>query len=626
MCGILAYFNLGGVSKERLHQSLKSLKNLKHRGPDSEGVTLINIKTGQFYNLITDETPSVSFSNSINLQQAGETEFHLLLGHRRLSIIDVSANGHQPMTFENGNWLIFNGEIYNYIELREELKIAGYKFKTDSDTEVIHAAYDAWKEKCVQKFNGMFTILLYDVKNKNLFIANDRFGVKPLYYYKNDTLAGSAEILFVSEVNQIKAFEVATTVNEETVTTFLKSFYLDYDDSTFYNEVKRHKASHFCNLNLNEKSFSYKQEPYYEVSTKVNFINEAEAVEQFKTIFESAVKLRLRSDVPLGFSSSGGLDSSAILYTAIDLLKKNSAPVNLNTFSAIFPGCEGDESEFIKLVETDLKIPSHYINPMENFEMPDFENHIYHSDFPVQSTSFYSAWCVARMVKNNNVKVLMVGQGADEILAGYHHHFYRYGRQLIMSGKIITYLSLIKKYAELKNIQVNTLHKIILNDVKLAFKFKAGLAGMNSTPLDDKWNKAGTLIELLKLDLTETTMPFYLRADDRNGMAFGIETRHPFLDYRLVDFCFSLPNHYKIKEGWQKYILRKAMDKLANEIRYRKDKKGYTTPQKLWIEKHKTNFEEYLNFIPNEFKNIKVSEPFLKYSLGAWFKLNHISK
>ena len=620
MCGILAYFNLGGVSKERLVQSLTSLKNLKHRGPDGEGVTLINIKTGNFYNLITDETPAANFTNPINLQQACETEFHLLLGHRRLSIIDVSVNGHQPMAFKNGNWIIFNGEIYNYIEIREELKNLGYSFKTDSDTEVIHAAYDAWKEKCVQRFNGMFSILLYDSNLKIVFAANDRFGVKPLYYYKNDTSTGSAEILFVSEVNQIKPFKITTSVNEEAVSVFLKSFYLDYDDSTFYKEVKRFKPAHFSKLNLFDLS-SILQERYYQVQTKINSIGETEAIEQFKKLFESAVSLRLRSDVPLGFSSSGGLDSSAVLYTAISQLKKNGIKDNVNTFSAIFPGQDGDESEFIKLVETDLKTPSHYINPMENFEMTDFEKHIYHCDFPVQSTSFYSAWCVARMVKNNNVKVLMVGQGADEILAGYHHHFYRYGRQLIMSGKIIKYISLIKKYAELKNLKVNVLHKIILNDVKLALKFKAGLSAAGSTALDNKWNKAGALIELLKLDLTETTMPFYLRADDRNGMAFSVETRHPFLDYRLVDFCFSLPDHYKIKEGWQKYILRKAMDKLPNEIRYRKDKKGYTTPQKLWIENNKNNFESYLNYLPLQFKNITASEPFLKYSLGAWFKV-----
>lgn len=616
MCGIVAYFNPNGVSKEKLYQSLKALKTIDYRGPDSEGVTLINIKNGESYNLITDETPKANLSNPINLQEAYEKEFHLVFGHRRLSIIDVSVNGHQPMLYKNGNWINYNGEIYNYIELREELRTLGYIFKTDSDTEVIHAAYDAWKEKCVQRFNGMFTILLFDAQAKILFIANDRFGVKPLYYYKNEN-----EIAFVSEVKQIRSFEFKTTLNSEVVNVFLKSFYLDYDDETFFKEVKRHKAAHYCKLDLNKK-IQYDQHPYYEVSGRQIPISESAATEKFKEIFESAVKLRMRSDVPVGFSSSGGLDSSAILYNAYHMLKKTGANSNINTFSAIFPGQEGDESYFIKLIENDLNISSHYINPMENFGMKDFEDHIYHCDFPVQTTSYYSAWCVARLVKDNGVKVLMVGQGADEILGGYHHHFYRYCRQLILSGKIFKYLSLVNQYAGLKNLRVNDIHKLIINDVKLAVKFKLGLKVISGSNLENNWNKAGTLTELLKMDLIETTIPFYLRADDRSSMAFGVEARHPFLDYRLVDFCFSLPDNYKIHDGWQKYILRKASDTLPNEIRFRKDKKGYTTPQKVWIEKHKKNFDEYLNFIPDKFKDTVACEPFLKYSLGAWFKLN----
>lgn len=613
MCGILAYFNRNGISEKELKQSLQSLQKIKHRGPDGEGIVLINTKTCDFHNLITAETPDTSSENKITLSETSGMEYDLILGHRRLSIIDVSTNGHQPMHNANGNWIIFNGEIYNYIELREELKLAGYKFKTDSDTEVVHVAYEHWGAKCIEKLNGMFSIVLFDSKEKKLFIANDRFGVKPLYYTNDND-----KLLLVSEIKQVKEFDFNCTLNEKAVSVFLQDHYLDYNEETFYNEIKRFKSSCFSFIPLNE-NLSINEKHYYEPG-KLQTSLSKNPVEEFAALFESAVKFRLRSDVPVGFASSGGLDSSSILYTAHKLLNKNNSGPDLSTFSAVFPGMEGDESEFIKLIEKDLKIKSHYINPLEEFNVSDFEKHIYHQDFPVQSTSYYAEWCVARMVNKQNVKVLLIGQGGDEILAGYHHHFYRYCRQLILSGKVFKYLSLAKKYTELKGIPVSELHQKIINEVKLSLKFKAGLANLGNK-LSDKWNRADKLIDLLKIDLTEFTLPTYLRSDDRDGMAFGLETRHPFLDYRLVDYCFNLPDDYKIKDGWQKWILREAMPSMPEAIRYRKDKKGYTTPQTQWVDKYEDNFKDYLNYLPDTFSNLG-KDKFLKYSLGTWFKVN----
>lgn len=613
MCGILAYFNRNGISEQELKQSLNALQKIKHRGPDGEGVVLINSKTGDFHNLVTSETPNASLQNKIGFNEAVSIEYDLILGHRRLSIIDVSTNGHQPMYHANNNWIIFNGEIYNYIELKEELKSAGYTFKTDSDTEVIHVAYQHWGSKCVSRFNGMFSIVLFDSKTKQLFISNDRFGVKPLYYTGNGD-----KLLLTSEIKQVKEFDFSTTLNRNAILVFLKDHYLDYNEETFYNEVHRFKPSCYSEVKLENPSI--KEIPYYEVGTTKPKLS-ADPVKEFAALFESAVKLRLRSDVKVGFASSGGLDSSSVLYAAYKLLSQENSNPNLSTFSAIFPGMDGDESEFIKLIERDLEIQSHYINPLEEFNVPDFEKHIYHQDFPVQSTSYYAEWCVARMVNKENVKVLLIGQGGDEILAGYHHHFYRYCRQLILSGRILKYISLAKKYAELKGIPVSELHRKIINEVKLSVKFKTGLANLGNK-LSNNWNRADKLTDLLKMDLLEFTLPTYLRSDDRDGMAFGLETRHPFLDYRLVDFCFALPNDQKIKDGWQKSILREAMPSMPEAIRYRKDKKGYTTPQNLWISRNKAAFESYLQYIPNDFRSMSCSDDFLKYSLGAWFKTN----
>lgn len=616
MCGILAYFNRNGISEKELKQSLNSLQKIKHRGPDGEGVVLINTKTGAFHNLITAETPKAEFENKITLNEAVGLDYDLILGHRRLSIIDVSTNGHQPMHNPNGNWIVFNGEIYNYLELREELKKLNYTFKTGSDTEVIHKAYEAWGVKALAKFNGMFSIVLFDYHKKEIFIANDRYGVKPLNYLQEGN-----KFIAVSELRQIPEFEFKLSYNPAVITNFLQHAYLDYNEDTFFNEIKRFPSSHYAELNLKPDKLRIEPKAYYTIGeAKVEL---HDPIETFKELFTDAVKMRLRSDVPVGFASSGGLDSSSVLYTAYNILKQQQASPNLATFSAVFPGMEGDESEFISVVEKDLNIKSNYINPLNEFNISDFEKHVYHQEFPVQSTSYYAEWCVAKLVHREKVKVLLVGQGGDELLAGYHHHFYRYCRQLILQGKIIKYLSLIKSYAAMKEVDVNSLHQKVFNEVKLALKFKAGLVDLGNS-LNNKWNKADKLIDLLKLDLKEFTLPTYVRSDDRDGMAFSLESRHPFLDYRLVDFCFALPNDYKIRDGWQKWILRESMPELPQAIRYRRDKKGFTTPQKTWVNKYQDNFSDYLKYVPESFSNIE-GDNFFKYSLGAWFKLNPIN-
>lgn len=612
MCGILAYFNRNGIKHEQLSNSLSALKKINHRGPDGEGLVLINSKTGEFYNVITNETPKGNFKNTISPDEAANLNFDLLFGHRRLSIIDLSINGHQPMYDDNGNWIVFNGEIYNYIELRNELKKSNCTFKTESDTEVILKAYQIWGVNCVKKFNGMFSIVLFDKAKQQLFVVNDRYGVKPLYSYIN-----SNELILSSEIRQIKEYKPQLTYNSNSITNFVSHMYLDNTNDTFYNEIQRYPCAHFSEFKLHEKNNIIQSEAYYKLEDTV--INYSNPVEEFKHLLTDAVKIRLRSDVPVGFASSGGLDSSSILYVAYNLLKASNPDPNVETFSAIFPGTPGDESKYIKIVEEHLKIKSNYTNPLNEFNLNDLEDLIDHQEVPIQSMSFYAEWCVSRMVKKENVKVLLIGQGGDEILAGYHHHFYRYCRQLIMQGKILKYLSLIKKYAEIKGFKVNDLHKRILNEVKLSLKFKLGLQTLG-TVLNTKWNKADKLIDLLKMDMLEFTLPTYLRSGDRSSMAFSIEARHPFLDYRLVDFCYSLPDDKKIKDGWQKWILREAMPEMPDSIRMRKDKIGFTAPEALWIEKYKNEFESYLKYLPVEFKTIKYSNPFLYYSLGIWFK------
>lgn len=623
MCGIAVYYNKNGITGKELRENLESLKLIRHRGPDGEGAVLINVITGETQILSTSETPP-GVPSGISPDAYAENSAHLFIGHRRLSIIDTSIAGHQPMCYRNRYWITFNGEVYNYIEVKKELEALGYNFITHSDTEVILAAYDAWKEKAVPRFNGMFSFLIYDLKEKELFAVNDRYGVKPLYWYKTPE-----KLIFMSELKQMRSYSVDLTLNKQVFKVFLKSSYLDYDLSTAFNEVTRFSPSHFLSLKFDADLPKETVAPYYELSFGKVKTSIREAKEKFNVLFNQAVNLRLRSDVPLGCSLSGGLDSSSILVRALKNLDTQENVPDFNTFSVIFPGLNGDESKFIYLLANQLKVRSHYVNALDEFSIDDLEKHIYHQDFPVQSTSYYAEWCLAKKVRESNVTVLLNGQGGDELLAGYHHHFYRYCRQLILSGKVLKYLSQVNKFASLKEMSVAHIHRIVLNNIKLTVKFRLGLENLGSS-LSNKWAKADTLIELLKLDFKEYMLPTYLRSDDRDFMAHSVETRHPFLDFNLVDFCFSLPDDVKIRDGWQKWLLREAVSELPDEIRFRRDKNGYRTPQEIWLEKYHQEFSQYLEYIPEELKEFKSHDAFLNYALGAWFKINvnspHTSK
>lgn len=619
MCGILAYYHKSGISKENLKYSINALNVIRHRGPDGDGAVLINTKTGEFKTLYSDNTPK-DIKCDITFEAYEEKSFDLFLGHRRLSIFDLSSNGFQPMSDQYGNWIIFNGEIYNFFEIREELKQKGYSFKTNTDTEVILASYNCWGTDCLSRFNGMWSIVIWD-KNKNeLFISNDRFGVKPLYHYFN-----SDEIILFSEQKQLLKYKNRVKeYNLENFKNFLEHGFVDFDHTTFFKNVYCFNSSHFINLSLNRNSFEDINHPipYYELPEKIDHnIIEKDAIEQFRSLFTDAVKLRLRADVPFAFSLSGGLDSSAILYTAHKLLQSSGYKERMKSFSAIFPGMQGDESKFMKIIEEDLNLNVTYVKPVDEFSIEDLEMHIYYKDTPAQSTSFYSEWVLSRNVAEKGVKILLTGQGADEVFAGYHHHFYKYCRDLIIKGNIITYLTESKKYALLKGWKQSKIHSIVVNDIKLAVKFKLGISKIDNK-LFRKINDVSELSDILKIDFSEAMLPLYLKSNDRSSMAYGIETRSPFLDYRLVNFGFSLPDRLKIKDGWQKYLIRSSMYELPMSIRYRKDKKGYTTPHDLWI-KNKDKLEECRNLV-TEYQHWS-KDLFREHSLGLWLKNNKLN-
>ena len=615
MCGILAYYNKKGISKVEIKHSLDALQKIKHRGPDGEGVLLINTKTNQAKSLTTKDTP-LALKSSNNLEDFADFEFDLLLGHRRLSIFDLSVAGHQPMkNNHNENWIVFNGEIYNFPEVKEELKSLGCTFSTETDTEVILKAYDIWGEKCQSKFNGMWAFVIWNAHKKELFISKDRFGVKPLYYYNDKT-----SIIFSSEIKQILAYpQLKFSENNNAKLKFLKESSIAYNDDTFFNEIERFKPSNSSTVNLESNNLELNYKPFYNVwDIQTASITKKNAEEKYYSLLGNAVKIRTRADVPWGVGLSGGLDSSTVLYFASLFSKQDNPNFLPQTFSAVFPNQVGDESEHINNILKQIDVNKKTINPLEEFTTSDFKRHIYHQESPVLSTSFYAQYKVAELVSSNQVKINLVGQGADEVLAGYHHYFYRYCRQLILSGKIIKYISEVNHYAELKSLSKNNLHRIVLNEVKLAIKFKTGLEKVSSS-ISSQWNNFNQLKDLLRYDLTTSLLPNLLLSDDRTSMAFSVETRHPFLDYRLIDFSYSLPNHFLINKGWQKYILRNTMTKIPSSIRWRKDKKGFTTPQELIVKNNKDFFSSHAKNTSKKYNIEANSANIIKLaSLSIW--------
>lgn len=623
MCGISVLFHKQYISPDLYEQFIISLKKIEHRGPDDEGVVLINTTNGNYKIVRTDKTHA-EFCNITSLNEINLNDYNLIFGHKRLSILDLSVNGHQPMQGHDGSWIVFNGEIYNYIELREELKLLGCHFKTNSDTEVLLEAYKTWGIDCQNKFNGMWSFCLWDNSTKKIVISNDRFGVKPLYHYERADC-----FLLFSEIKQINAFSnFKLQLNQNHINDFINFGFLDTNQETIYENVNRFKKSNFIEfspVNYSEGVILKNQTPYYILKKSSIDINEKDAIDKFRAILYDAVKIRMRADVDFGFALSGGIDSSAVLYMARNINKDENRNNELLGFSAIFPEHKGiDESPFVKIVTNDLPCKTYYSKAMDEFTFESFENHIYHQDGPMQGTSYLAQWSVYKKAQEAGIKILFNGQGADEVFAGYHHHFYRYCRYLLMQGKVIEYLCLVNTYCDLKQMPKSKVHKIVMNEIKLSTKIKLGVSKFDHQLLK-YWNEIDTLDELLLRDFDTYQLPLYLRADDRDSMAFSIESRHPFMDYRLVEFGYSLPNKWLIKNGWQKYIIRESMSEMPESIRYRKDKKGFVTPQDEWIKNNKTKFDEYLNYNYKILGNKTPSKnDFYNYTLGCWFKVNRL--
>ncbi len=561
MCGIAGIVNL---DKKPVDQGiLRAMADVqKHRGPDDNGI----------------------YSGG-----------HYGLSHTRLSIIDLSADAHQPMSNEDKTlYLVHNGEIYNYLELKDELVRLGHRFNSRSDTEVILHAYEQWGEGCLCRFNGMWAFAILDLKKKTLFASRDRFGVKPFYYFADKNI-----FLFSSEIKALlKHPAVKRNPNDAVIFDYLASGYgyMDTSDATFFDGIKQLKPAHYINVSLVTGEISQRRYWDLDPCCQAAFGSESEAFERFYSLFEDSIKLRLRSDVPVGVSLSGGLDSSAIACVASRLLNGG----RLEAFSSCYEDEEYDERRFIRPVIERTNANANYVftNPSDFFD--DMEDILWHQDEPYSTLSIFPQWSVMKRAREKGVKVLLTGQGGDETLAGYHKYFYYLFADLAYNLKFGKAIKEIRSYEMISGRSENTVNKtakIILSymlpgSVKRSFGsnrycpsyLNKDFVSRNRSRVYTEKRYSSILNNDLYNALKISPLPSLLHIDDRSSMAHSVESRSPFLDYRLVEYLFSLGPEYKIRDGVTKYILRRSLkDHMPHQITNRTDKMGYATPLEKWF-------------------------------------------
>jgi asparagine synthase (glutamine-hydrolysing) len=536
-------------------------------------------------------------------------------GHRRLSIIDLTNAAAQPMHYLDRYTIIHNGEIYNYIELKEQLSKQGYIFQSQSDTEVILAAYDKYKEGCLQHFDGMFAFAIWDEKEQTLFCARDRFGEKPFHYSFDET-----QFSFASEAKALWAIGIEKKINYPLLLNYLVLGHTQTaadNTITFFQNIFSLPASHYLSFNYREFTFNISRYWDCDKETKIN-INEDDAIEKFNELFTASIKRRLRSDVSLGTSLSGGLDSSSI----IAFLNKIQATNSLQTFSAVFPGFEKDESKYIQSVTEKFDLKNYSVTPTADDLIKNLEILCYHQEIPFTSSSIFAQYKVFELAKQQNVKVLLDGQGADETLAGYNKYIHWYLQELLATRNLkfakekralnknkIPFNWNIKNYVAAW-FPAQTTYQLEKKETKKLLHFPDITDEFKNEYLDKQSILKPIVFKLndvLYFSTFQSGLEELLRYADRNSMAHGREVRLPFLNHELVQFIFSLPSHFKIHNGYTKWLLRKSMEKnLPESIVWRKEKIGFEPPQKQWMEN--ILLQEYLH----EAKSKLVKEGILK--------------
>lgn len=608
MCGICGALSFEGPVERELIARMRDV--MKHRGPDDAGL-YVNGSIG--------------------------------LGHCRLSIIDTSPAGHEPMGNENQTiWLIYNGEVYNYLELRAYLETKGHAFTSQTDAEVIIHAYEEWGEECLQRFNGMWSFALWDEREQRLFCARDRFGIKPFYYHWDGRC-----FRFASEIKALLVDPaVERRVNESVVYDYLARAALDHREETFFSGILRLMPAHYLTVNPEElKIVRYWDLDPQNVQPDSGDDADRRYAARFYDLFEDSIRLRLRSDVPVGTCLSGGLDSSSVVCVANQLMFPEGNPqgsevgARQKTFSACFNEPEYDERPFIEEVLARTGAERNFTFPSANEAFSMLNDVMWHQEEPFPSTSILAQWYVIKLARERGVKVLLDGQGGDELLAGYIGLYqlylfmdlltrFRLGR---LAREVIGFLShhSFPKASQLRQGALRVLsflpsgvRRRFSNEVPSWLAPEFAMAHRDRDEANAEVKYSSRFDEYLYRRLVGNGLPALLRYEDKNSMAFSIEARVPFLDYRLVEYAFSLPPYQKIRDGVTKVVLRNAMKGILPEkVRTRMGKLGFATPESIWL---RTNLKGEIEAIFHSssfrqrgyFQADQVETEFALYCLG----------
>lgn len=607
MCGILGAFSPTQPTDGKFSDAFfEALKSVSHRGPDGFGFWS-NGKDLLFFPRATADAEALEESRAY-FESARSSVPAVQFGHRRLGIIDLSNDASQPMGIASKGssrkniWIVFNGEIYNYVELRTELEKLGATFETNGDTEVILRAYEYWGRSCFARFNGMWAIAIWDDRRHDLILSRDRIGVKPLYY----TFVGG-RIYFASEIKQLisirKSYGLGLEWNPYRLYEFLTHAHQHHSEETFYKDIFLFRPGHFVSLPARPLSFEDLQsriQRFWEFPDEQKIAEHAgitfeEAAAQLRNLLESSVELRLRSDVPVGSALSGGLDSSSI----VSIIKRLN-PHHQKTFSATFAGLAIDERRYAEMVIAGSRIEGVFVSPTSEELVRILPKLIHHQDGPFYSTSMFAQWEVFKAARAHGVPVMLDGQGADEVLAGYEGFITSYLKSVANNqGHLNAAVDGVRFLRNHPNYLLVRLNREVASrfDWMLLFtpdarneirarQAEVARSGDRSLFAQEKEEyKKDPLRDALYKATAGTSLPALLAFEDRNSMAFGVESRTPFLDYRFVSFAFSVPTHFHVRSGMRKALLREAMRGIIPEtIRARKDKIGFTTPAGAWKE------------------------------------------
>jgi asparagine synthase (glutamine-hydrolysing) len=587
MCGIAGIIELNSTPLDLA--LVKGMARIQqHRGPDGEGFFWDN---GAHAVWVEFNGQAQSLPRDLAGQHA-ERAPRVALAHRRLAIIDLSPAGRQPMSdAAQRYWITYNGEVYNYIELRRELESLGYSFRSGTDTEVILAAYTEWGADCLSRFNGMWAFAIWDAKERTLFCARDRFGVKPFYYYWN-----GKQFMFASEIKALLANrQVPRTLNDQVILDYLLSGSMDHlPGQTFLAEIQQLLPAHYLIL----KDGALRAYQYWQLQPSPEPLPITEELdERCRELILDAARLRLRSDVPVGGTLSGGIDSATLTC----LIDQRLADQTYHVFSAQFHGHQHDESQYVRDVMAQARhLELHETTPSARQLLDELPQLFWHQEEPFGDTSIYAHYCLMRLTRQQGVKVILTGQGADEVFGGYGSYYRAFLGHLLRKGRIGGLRREIRARSSISgekplSLQLASIYHALPSSLRTHVQslalyqrsdwinpdFKRRITRQRFDAVPPGWSRFNWY---LAEAISKWSIPHLVHHDDRNSMAFSIESRAPYLDYRLAQLLFSTADEAKISNGRMKVLLRRASQGIIPQsITARNDKIGFYTPMSQWL-------------------------------------------